>query len=62
MALFILGSLLEGIAPDIYFFLIARILMGVGAGGMGSLPYVIADWFQEKIRPVILAGVYCCKF
>src|SRR5699024_12433763 len=33
LALFILGSVLEGVAPDIYFFLISRVLMGVGAGG-----------------------------
>ena len=34
LALFILGSVLEGVAPDIYFFLVSRVLMGVGAGGL----------------------------
>lgn len=35
LALFILGSVLEGVAPDIYFFLVSRVLMGVGAGWHG---------------------------
>ena len=59
LVLFIVGSLLEGVAPNIYFFLIARILMGVGAGGMGSLPYVIVGYIYPNIkrRTVILSYI-----
>lgn len=59
LALFILGSVLEGVAPDIYFFLISRVLMGVGAGGMGSLPYVIVGYIYPNIkrRTVILSYI-----
>lgn len=59
LVLFILGSVLEGVAPDIYFFLISRVLMGVGAGGMGSLPYVIVGFIYPNIkrRTVILSYI-----
>ncbi|KRL80550.1 MFS family major facilitator transporter [Lactobacillus ultunensis DSM 16047] len=59
LALFILGSILEGVAPDIYFFLISRVLMGVGAGGMGSLPYIIVGYIYPNVkkRTVILSYI-----
>ncbi|RVU73339.1 MULTISPECIES: MFS transporter [Lactobacillus] len=50
LVLFVLGSTLEGIAPNIYFFLIARMLMGIGGGGMGSLPYIIAGYVFKNIK------------
>lgn len=63
LALFILGSLLEGIDLDIYFFLIARILMGVGAGGMGSLPYVIVGYIYPNIkRRTVILGYIAASF
>lgn len=59
LVLFILGSILEGVAPDIYFFLISRVLMGVGAGGMGSLPYIIVGYIYPNVkkRTVILSYI-----
>lgn len=59
LTLFILGSILEGVAPDIYFFLISRVLMGVGAGGMGSLPYIIVGYIYPNVkrRTVILSYI-----
>lgn len=59
LVLFILGSVLEGIAPNIYFFLVSRVLMGIGAGGMGSLPYVIVGYIYPNIkkRTVILSYI-----
>ncbi|WP_297817602.1 MFS transporter [uncultured Lactobacillus sp.] len=50
LVLFILGSTFEGLAPNIYFFLIARLVMGIGAGGMGSLPYIIAGYIFPNIK------------
>lgn len=50
LVLFVLGSTLEGIAPNIYFFLAARLLMGIGAGGMGSLPYIIVGFVFPNIK------------
>lgn len=48
--LFVLGSIFEGIAPNIYFLLIARMVMGIGGGGMGSLPYIIAGYVFKNIH------------
>ncbi len=50
LVLFVLGSTLEGLAPNIYFFLIARMIMGIGGGGMGSLPYIIAGYVFPNIK------------
>ncbi|WP_025079880.1 MFS transporter [Lactobacillus hamsteri] len=50
LILFVLGSTFEGIAPNIYFFLISRMVMGIGGGGMGSLPYIIAGYVFKNIK------------
>lgn len=50
LVFFIVGSTLEGLAPNIFFFLIARFVMGIGAGGMGSLPYIIAGYIFPNIK------------
>ncbi|MDD7006139.1 MAG: MFS transporter [Lactobacillus johnsonii] len=50
LVLFVLGSTLEGLAPNIYFFLVARMIMGIGGGGMGSLPYIIAGYVFPNIK------------
>ena len=47
---FVLGSLFQGLANNMYFFLLARALMGVGAGGMGSLPYIMAGFIFDNIK------------
>jgi MFS family permease len=54
---FIAGSILQGMAPNILFFLASRFLMGIGAGGMGSLPYIIAGYVFKNLnqRTKILA-------
>ncbi len=38
---FIVGSLLQGLAPNIWFLIIARTIAGIGNGGVVSLPYII---------------------
>lgn len=63
LVLFIIGSLLEGISPDIYFFLVARVLMGVGAGGMGSLPYIIVGYIYPNIKKrTVVLGYIAASF
>ncbi len=39
--LFVVGSFLQGMAPNIVFLILARTLMGIGNGGTVSLPYII---------------------
>ncbi|BDZ31562.1 MFS transporter [Lactiplantibacillus sp. WILCCON 0030] len=41
VALFILSSLLGGLATNMIMLIIARALMGIGAGGMVSIPFII---------------------
>ncbi|WP_461239723.1 MFS transporter [Paucilactobacillus sp. N302-9] len=38
---FVVGSFLQGIAPNITFLIIARAIAGIGNGGLVSLPYII---------------------
>src|SRR5690625_5760049 len=37
-------------ALNIIFFLCSRFIMGIGAGGMGSLPYIIAGYVFKNIK------------
>lgn len=50
IVLFVIGSALQGMAPNIIFFLCSRLIMGIGAGGMGSLPYIIAGFVFKNIK------------
>ncbi|MDO4911971.1 MAG: MFS transporter [Lactobacillus sp.] len=50
IGLFVIGSILQGIAPNIIFFICARLIMGIGAGGMGSLPYIIVGFIISNIK------------
>lgn len=50
IVLFVIGSALQGMAPNIVFFLCSRLIMGIGAGGMGSLPYIIAGYVFKNIK------------
>lgn len=47
---FVTGSLCQGLAKNMYFFLIARAVMGIGAGGMGSIPYIMAGYIFSNIK------------
>lgn len=45
---FVVGSLLQGLAPNIIFLIVARGIAGIGNGGMVSLPYIIyADLYKN---------------
>ncbi|GAA3627876.1 MFS transporter [Lactobacillus hamsteri] len=50
LLLFVLGSLFQGLAENMYFFLIARTVMGIGAGGMGSIPYIMAGQIFTNVK------------
>lgn len=50
IGLFVIGSALQGMAPNIIFFLVARLIMGIGAGGIGSLPYIIMGLVYKNIK------------
>ncbi|MFD1432493.1 MFS transporter [Lacticaseibacillus yichunensis] len=56
--LFVLGSLLQGLAPNMAFLIAARALSGLGNGGMVSLPYIIyADLYRDPRKRMQVLGL-----
>ncbi|MDF2822557.1 MAG: transporter [Clostridiales bacterium] len=46
--LFAIGSIFQALSSNIIFFLIARTVMGIGAGGMNTMPFIIyADLYTN---------------
>ncbi|WP_438264956.1 MFS transporter [Clostridium tyrobutyricum] len=55
--LFAIASIFQALSSNIIFFLIARTIMGIGAGGMNTIPFIIyADLYTnlKKRAKVIL--------
>ena len=48
--MFVLGSLLQGMAPSMWMLIIARAIAGIGNGGMVSLPYIIYAQLYKNPR------------
>lgn len=48
--IFMVSSMIEGMASNIWIFIIARAVMGIGAGGMGSIPYIILGQLYQNIH------------
>ncbi|MDV7757727.1 MFS transporter [Liquorilactobacillus mali] len=56
LVLFTTGSLLSGLAPNIFFLIIARCIQGIGAGSVIPLTFtIIADLYSFKERAKIMA-------
>lgn len=57
--LFVIGSFFEGMAPNVIFLIVARGIMGLGSGGMTSIPYIIyANMYKNpKKRSKVLGFV-----
>ncbi|WP_125583823.1 MFS transporter [Levilactobacillus cerevisiae] len=61
--LFAVGALLQGIAPNIVWFIMARGLMGIGAGGMNTIPFIIyAQIFNNLKRRAQVIGIATASF
>jgi EmrB/QacA subfamily drug resistance transporter len=53
---FLFASMLCGLAPNFYVLAIARLLQGLGGGGLAFLPYaLISEMVPERSRPKYLA-------
>lgn len=62
-ALFGIGALLQAISPNIILFIIARGLMGIGAGGMNTIPFIIyAQMFKNIKRRGQVIGIATASF
>ena len=61
--IFVVGALLEGLAPNIYFLIIARTIMGIGSGGMTAIPYIIyAEIYQDPVKRGKVFGYVTASF
>lgn len=55
--LFAISSIFQAVSGNIVFFLIARTVMGIGAGGMNTLPFIIyADLYQDLRKRAQVIG------
>lgn len=48
--LFLIGAIFQGIAPNILWFIIARTAMGIGAGGMNTIPFIVFAELYDDLR------------
>ncbi|WP_203630275.1 MFS transporter [Lentilactobacillus fungorum] len=62
-AFFVLGSFLQGMSPNIIFLIVARTIMGIGNGGMISLPYIIyARMYQNPRKRMQVLGFVSASY
>jgi Arabinose efflux permease len=47
---FMIGALFQGLAPNIIWFITARSVMGIGAGGMNTIPFIIYSQIFKNIK------------
>lgn len=60
---FMIGALFQGLAPNITWFIIARGFMGIGAGGMNTIPFIIySQIFKNLRRRAQVIGVAAAGF
>lgn len=60
---FVLGSFLQGMAPNMLFLIIARAIAGIGNGGMVSLPYIIyAQLYKNPRKRMRTLGFVSASF
>ncbi|MFD1733533.1 MFS transporter [Deinococcus malanensis] len=58
LGVFAAGLLVSGLAPDMPAFVLGRFIQGLGAGGLGALPFaVITARYPEAARARMLAAV-----
>lgn len=61
--LFAIGSIFQALSSNIIFFLIARTIMGIGAGGMNTIPFIIyADLYTNLRKRVKVIGYATASF
>ncbi|WP_310651975.1 MFS transporter [Lactobacillus jensenii] len=55
---FLLGALFQGMAPNMFILLLARLLCGLGNGGMVSIPYIIySDLYPNPAKRMRTLGL-----
>lgn len=61
-SMFAVGAIFQGLAPNILWFIIARTIMGIGAGGMNTIPFIVfAELYDNlKQRAEVLGFASAC--
>lgn len=61
--LFVLGSFLQGLSPNMIFLIVTRAIAGIGNGGMISLPYIIyADLYSNPRKRMQVLGFVSASY
>ncbi|WKY44557.1 MFS transporter [Eubacteriaceae bacterium ES2] len=61
--LFALGAIFQGLSGNIQVFLVARALMGLGAGGMNTIPFIIyADLYNQPSKRAKVIALATASF
>ncbi|WP_301875861.1 MFS transporter [Limosilactobacillus oris] len=61
--LFVIGAIFQGLAPNITWFIIARTVMGIGAGGMNTIPFIVyAEIYQNLRKRAAVLGISSACF
>lgn len=62
-SLFAIGALFQAMAPNIIWFIIARTVMGIGAGGMNTIPFIVfAQIYSDLKQRSIVVGISSACF
>ena len=61
--MFMVGAIVQGLAPNILWFIIARTVMGIGAGGMNTIPFIVfAEIYQNLRKRAEVLGISSACF
>lgn len=61
--LFVIGAVFQGLAPNITWFITARTVMGIGAGGMNTIPFIVyAEIYQNLRKRAEVLGISSACF
>lgn len=61
--LFAVGAIFQAIAPNIQWFIIARTAMGIGGGGMNTIPFIVfADIYSDLRKRSQMIGLATALF
>ncbi|WP_057767178.1 MFS transporter [Companilactobacillus tucceti] len=61
--IFAIGAIFQGMASNIQWFIIARVIMGIGGGGMNTIPFIaFADMYEDLTKRSQIIGLSAALF
>ncbi|MDO4929461.1 MAG: MFS transporter, partial [Corynebacterium sp.] len=62
-SLFLIGAIFQANAPNIIWFIIARTVMGIGASGMNTIPFIVyAELYPNRRKRAKILGIASAGF